>query len=153
MRILGLAATALAVCLLAGEASAQPREGEGRQRGPRDGAPREGGPRDRGPREGGDRGPREGGRPQPGQLAKMLMERFDKDKDQKLDEKELNAAIEGLRQMMSGRRRPGAEGRPGQGRPGGGDRPGFRRPGGDRPRGDRPEGDRPRGDRPERPDA
>lgn len=94
----------------------------------------------------------------PQQMAKMMMEKFDKDGDKKLDARELAAALTAMREQRGGqgaarqrgdgeggpaagqRRRPGAEragkGAGGKGKPGAGAKG---KPGGERPK--RPQDD------------
>jgi hypothetical protein len=118
------------------------REDGDRGRGSRERGDQERGDRERGDRERGDRGPADrpeqrsdtsDGRPgNPIMMVRMMMQRFDKDGDDKLNREELAAALTEMRQaggpgaMFGG---PGGPGGPGFGGPGGPGGPGFGGPG------------------------
>jgi len=117
-----------AIVLLAFECSAQPPNGK------------------RGPNKDGKRA--EGRRPDSAKMVARMMKEFDTDGDQKLDIKELTALMVAMRERRGGQGMAPGRQRPGQatGRPDGRKRPGADGKPGDRKRADGKPGDRKRGE-------
>lgn len=149
MRLFALMTAFVAISFFTAESfAAPPGAGEGGKKGQRAGGPggKGAGQGQRGQGQG-QRGSRD-----PSEMARMMIQRFDKDGDQKLDATELGAAMTAMRQRggqgqgpgqgQGMRRRPGGPGQAGAGKPGG-------KAGGKRNRGD--DAGVPGGERPKRP--
>jgi len=107
-KLLAGGAAAAAIPAMSSVALAQPPAGEGQGKG--GGKGKGGGGKGKG---GGGKG--KGGRPEPAQLAKMLIDQHDKDEDGALNLEELTAALQALRARMQAGRGKGGQGKGGQG--------------------------------------